>query len=296
MCEDERKKPLPLGKSFFDRVIGDGSYYVDKTLFIKALLDKDAAVTLCTRPRRFGKTLNQTMLKCFFEDTAPIDAERGTKKDTRALFNGLKIEAAGERYMERQGRYPVLFLSFKEAKMAAFEDSYRKLKDELVREFNRHDYVVEKISKKQDRELFERLSSGDGDRNDYSASIKFLCGCLENYHSQKAVILIDEYDVPLENSWTRGFYDEMINFIRPLLSGALKDNPCLQMAVITGCLRVAKERKGLQTACENALRQIEAQKYADKWVDEGYENIIKYGLGFYRKRCKVMKETWLSSQ
>jgi hypothetical protein len=236
MGEDERKKPLPIGQAFFDRVVEDGYYYVDKTLFIKDLLDNKAMVTLCTRPRRFGKTLNQTMLKCFFEDTAPLDG-----RDTRALFNGLNIEAAGEWYMEYQGKYPVIFLSFKEAKIAAFEDSYRKLKDELAREFNRHDYVVEKISKKQDREQFERLSTGAGDRNDYSASVKFLCECLENYHRQKAVLLIDEYDIPLENSWTRGFYDEMINFVRPLLSSALKDNPHLQFAVITGCLRVSKE-------------------------------------------------------
>ncbi|MDR2693811.1 MAG: AAA family ATPase [Chitinispirillales bacterium] len=105
---EERKKPLPVGQSFFDRVIEDGAYYVDKTLFIKALLDRNATVTLLTRPRRFGKTLNQTMLKCFFEDTAPLNG-----KDTRALFNGLKIEDAGDRYLGHQGKYPVIFLSLK---------------------------------------------------------------------------------------------------------------------------------------------------------------------------------------
>ncbi|MDR2972013.1 MAG: AAA family ATPase, partial [Bacteroidales bacterium] len=109
MATEKMLAPLPKGKSFFDRLIEDGSYYVDKTLFIRDLLDNDSTVTLCTRPRRFGKTLNQTMLQCFFEDTAPIGG-----KNTRALFNGLKIEAAGERYMEHQGKYPVIFLSFKE--------------------------------------------------------------------------------------------------------------------------------------------------------------------------------------
>ncbi|MDR2577960.1 MAG: AAA family ATPase, partial [Chitinispirillales bacterium] len=109
------KTPLPIGKSSFEKVIEGGYYYVDKTLFIKDLLDKGAEVTLCTRPRRFGKTLNQTMLKCFFEDTSPFGG-----KDTRALFNGLKIEAAGDRYLQHQGRYPVIFLSFKEAE----SDSY----------------------------------------------------------------------------------------------------------------------------------------------------------------------------
>ncbi|GBU21700.1 hypothetical protein R80B4_01600 [Fibrobacteres bacterium R8-0-B4] len=230
------RKPLPIGQSFFDRVMSDGSYYVDKTLLIKDLLDRNPAVTLCTRPRRFGKTLNQTMLKCFFEDTAPIGG-----KDTRALFRGLKIEGAGERYMERQGKYPVIFLSFKEAKRDTFEVSYRMLKDEIAGEFRRHRYASEKISDSEDRALFEKLASGDGIDTDYSTSLKFLCKCLVEYHDKKAVILIDEYDVPLENSWVCGFYKEMIGFIRPLLSSAFKDNPYLQMGVITGCLRISKE-------------------------------------------------------
>ncbi|MDR2693207.1 MAG: ATP-binding protein [Chitinispirillales bacterium] len=242
MDETERKKPLPVGQSFFDRVVEDGSYYVDKTLFIKDLLDRNITVTLCTRPRRFGKTLNQTMLKCFFEDNAPLPVPGGgARKDTRTLFNGLKIEAAGERYLEHQGRYPVIFLSFKEGKMANFESSYRMLKDELAKEFDRHRYACEKISSVKKQALFEKLADGEGSSGDYSKSLLFLCECLENYHGKKAIILIDEYDVPLENSWTRDFYQEMTDFIRPLMSSTFKDNPCLQFAVITGCLRVSKE-------------------------------------------------------
>ncbi|MDR2693315.1 MAG: ATP-binding protein [Chitinispirillales bacterium] len=242
MDETERKKPLPVGHSFFDRVVEDGFYYVDKTLFIKDLLDKNAGVTLCTRPRRFGKTLNQTMLKCFFEDNAPLPVPGGgARKDTRALFNGLKIGVAGERYLEHQGKYPVIFLSFKEGKYGSFDESYEGLRDCIAKEFRRHGYVAEKITDKYDRELFDKLSAPTGAIGDYSRSLKFLSECLENYHGKKAIILIDEYDVPLENAWSRGFYDEMINFIRPLLSSALKDNPHLQFAVITGCLRVSKE-------------------------------------------------------
>jgi len=234
---DVTKKPLPVGKSFFDKVIEEGCYYVDKTLFVKDIIDKRAEVILCTRPRRFGKTLNQTMLKCFFEDTAPLD--RG--KDMRGLFSGLKIEAAGERYMEQQGKYPVIFLSFKEAKRDSFEDSYGMLANELSDEFKRHRYVCEKIPDSEDKRLFDRMVSREGTVKDYSTSLKFLSKCLENYHDKRAVILIDEYDVPLENAWFRGFYQEMINFMRPLLSSALKDNPYLQTAVMTGCLRVSKE-------------------------------------------------------
>jgi len=232
------KKPLPVGKSLFDRVIEGGSYYVDKTLFIKDLIDKDAEVVLCTRPRRFGKTLNQTMLKCFFEDTAQIGG-----KDTRALFHGLKIEEAGERYLEYQGKYPVISLTFKEAKQEDFDRSYNRLKNCIVKEFKRHTYVLETMSDKDDKKMFKQLSVGTGSIDDYSTSLLFLCECLENYHGKKAIILLDEYDVPLENSWSCSprFYDKMIAFIRPLLSSALKDNPHLQLAVMTGCLRISRE-------------------------------------------------------
>jgi hypothetical protein len=231
-----RLKPLPVGHSFFDYVIEEGYYYVDKTLFIRDLLDKGAAVTLCTRPRRFGKTLNQTMLKCFFEDTRDVGG-----KDTAALFRGLKIAEAGERYMGHQGKYPVIFLSFREGKRGSFERTYTLLKGCITEEFCRHKYVRGSISDENSRELFDRLMSGSGSFDDYSMSLLFLCKCLEGYHGIKAVILIDEYDVPLENAWSRGFYDEMIDFIRPLLSNAFKDNMSLRFAVITGCLRVSKE-------------------------------------------------------
>ena len=228
--------PLPIGKSFFDRVIEEGYYYVDKTLFIRDLLDKGAEVTLCTRPRRFGKTLNQTMLKCFFEDTTLFSG-----RNTRTLFKGLKIESSGDPYMKHQGKYPVIFISFKDTKRNTFEESYKQLKDELISEFVRHRYVSEKISEKRNRELFEKLAYGDASLSDYSSSLKFLCECLKNFYGKKAVILVDEYDVPLESSWFCGFYNDMVSFIRPLFGGAFKDNPHLQFAVMTGCLRISKE-------------------------------------------------------
>jgi hypothetical protein len=231
-----KNRPLPVGKSIFDSMIENGYYYVDKTLFIKDLIDRKAEAVLCTRPRRFGKTLNQTMLKCFFEDTTQIGG-----KDTRALFRGLKIEEAGEQYMEYQGKYPVIFLSFKDTKFSNIDEAYKKLMGCIAQEFERHAYVSEKISSDYNRDLFKRLSNRTGSIGDYSTSLKFLSACLENYHGRKTVVLIDEYDVPLENSWSRGFYDKMIDFIRPLLSSALKDNPHLQLAVMTGCLRISKE-------------------------------------------------------
>ncbi len=176
------------------------------------------------------------MLKCFFEDTKPIGG-----KDTRALFHGLKIEEAGERYMEYQGKHPVIFLSFKEGKLDSFDGSYDVLRDCIAQEFERHAYAMEKISSDYDKDLFKKLSTRAVSIGDYTRSLKFLSKCLEHYHGKKAVILIDEYDVPLENAWSRGFYQKMIDFFRPLLSSALKDNPHLQLAVMTGCLRVFKE-------------------------------------------------------
>jgi len=231
-----KNKPLPVSESFFDSMIENGYYYVDKTLLIKDILDKRDKVVLCTRPRWFGKTLNQTMLKCFFEDTAPIGG-----KNTRALFHGLKIEDAGERYLEYQGKYPVIYLSFKDTKPDSFDETYDRLRECIAKEFERHAYVTEKILSDYDRNLFKKLSNRTGSIGDYSQSLKFLSECLEHYHGRKAIILIDEYDVPLENSWACGFYDKMIAFIRPLLGSALKDSPHLQLAVMTGCLRISKE-------------------------------------------------------
>ena len=275
----ENKKPLPIGRSFFDQIIEGGSYYVDKTLLIKEILERDAAVTLCTRPRRFGKTLNQTMLKCFFEDTARVGG-----KDTRALFRGLKIEGAGERYLGHQGKYPVVFLSFKEGKRDTFESSYNMLRDEIADEFKRHAYAVEKISDDDDRELFKKLSSRTGSHNDYSTALKFLSECLENYHGKKTVILIDEYDVPLENSWACGFYDEMINFTRPLLSSVFKDNPHLQFAVITGCLRISKE------SIFTGLNNLEIVSILNKEYSEYFgftQDEMDAMLGYYGQESKT---------
>ena len=233
---DKKKKKLPIGVEFFASMIEENYYYVDKTLFIRDIIDKGSKFTLCTRPRRFGKTLNQTMLKCFFEDTAPLSG-----KDTRALFNGLKIETAGEEYMEHQGKYPVIFLVLKDANKSTFESSYFILKEIITEEFKRHRYVLKKLEDKDDKALFERLSSREASKDEYSSSLRFLCKCLETYHGRKAIILIDEYDVPLENAWRCGFYSEMVGFIRALMSSALKSNEHLQLSVMTGCLRISKE-------------------------------------------------------
>jgi hypothetical protein len=179
--------------------------------------------------------------------------------------------------MAHQGKYPVIFLSFKEVERNTFESSYKKLKSGISDEFKRHAYVVKKIQDKDDRELFKTLSSGKASEDDYSASLQFLSKCLENYHGTKAIILIDEYDVPLQKSWFCGYYEEMINFIRPLLSSALKDNTHLQFAVITGCLRVSKESifTGLNNLTMISVLNREYSEYFGFTQDEA-DTMLKY--------------------
>ena len=271
--------PLPIGESFFDRIIEDGYYYVDKTLFIKDILDRGARATLCTRPRRFGKTLNQTMLKCFFEDTSELGG-----KDTRALFKGLKIEAAGARYLGYQGKYPVIFLSFKGWKLGGLEVTYDKIVKDIAYEFRRHSYVKNRITNSADLETFDHLARAKGSIDDYHSSLRFLSKCLEDYHGRKAIILIDEYDVPLENSWVRGFYQDMVDFVRPLLSDALKDNPHLQFAVITGCLRISKE------SIFTGLNNLDVVSILNDHFGEHFgftQDEMDAMLGYYGQGCKA---------
>ena len=195
-------------------------------------------VTLFTRPRRFGKTLNQFMIRRFFEDER---TEKGEKVDNGYLFDGLKIAECGEGILSHRQQYPVIFLTLKSAKQPTYEMAYACLVDEICKEFERHSYVLQGEMSQRNREIFERISLGKGSDDEYATAFAFLSECLFKYHKKKAIILIDEYDVPLENAYFRGFYDEMIDFIRSLFESALKTNPYLEKSVITGCLRISKE-------------------------------------------------------
>ena len=195
-------------------------------------------MNLFTRPRRFGKTLNLSMLRYFFEDTG--DGERNAQN--RALFGGLKIMEAGESYTDQMGRYPVINLTLKSAKQPSFQSAYVKLSGEIADEFRRHRYVLDSGAlEEDDKRRFREIAGGKAGYDEYSGSLKFLSGCLYRVTGMNTVILIDEYDVPLENAYFRGFYVEMVDFIRSLFESALKTNDYLQFAVITGCLRIFKE-------------------------------------------------------
>ena len=230
------QKMLPVGVDNFKKIREQNYFYVDKSMLIKELLDKRAEVNLFIRPRRFGKTLNMSMLRCYFEDAG----DPAVNESNRCLFSGLDIMDAGERYTEQMGVYPVITLSLKSAKQPSFSSACYKLCDELWREYERHGYVLSTLSgsrKQQYEEILKRRASLDA----YSGSLRFLSEVLQEYHGKPVIILIDEYDVPLENAYWSGFYDEMVGFIRSLFESALKTNPCLAFAVITGCLRISRE-------------------------------------------------------
>ena len=224
----ERKK-LPVGIENFEEIRKEGFYYVDKTVLIRDLLNSWGKVNLFTRPRRFGKTLNMSMLKSFFE----IGAD-GT------LFDGLAISretALCEAYM---GKFPVVFVSLKGVDGLTFEDAYIMLKTIIRTEASRHYYLKtsEKVST-ENKQIFEEILSGKYE--EMADSLRLLSQMLFQHYGQKAVLLIDEYDVPLDKAFQHGYYREMVALIRSLFGQALKTNDFLQFAVLTGCLRVSKE-------------------------------------------------------
>ena len=234
------QKPLPIGIDNFEMLITRGYCFVDKTLLIKDLLDNKAAVNLFTRPRRFGKTLNMSMLQYYFEDRR--DELTGEKIDNSYLFEGLNIMGEGEKYTKYIGQYPVINLSLKSGKQPNYKMAYESLIDEIMKEYRRHNFILDSDKLlESEKKIFLDISNGEAKEIEYAKSLQFLSSCLEKYFGSKTIILIDEYDVPLENAFFEGFYDEMISFIRSLFESALKTNPSLEFSVITGCLRISRE-------------------------------------------------------
>ena len=220
---------LPVGIDQFDKLIKSGFYYVDKTRLIEQLLQNWGEVNLFTRPRRFGKTLNMSMLKSFFEI--------GTDK---TLFDQLYIAANKELCEEYMGQYPVIFLSLKGVDGLNFEEAKSMLKITIRTEAQRH-YELKKSEKvsEENRKLFNDILSGEDER--IEDSLRMLSQILFEHYGKKSLILIDEYDVPLDKAFQHGYYKEMVSLLRGLFGQALKTNEFLQFAVLTGCLRVSKE-------------------------------------------------------
>lgn len=234
------KRPLPVGVDNFEKMRKEEYYYIDKTLFIKELLDLKGEVNLFIRPRRFGKTLNLSMLRYFFEDTG--DEEKNTQN--KILFKGMKIIDAGENYTNQMGMYPVLSLTLKSAKQESFDMACYMIQTAISMEFERHRQIVEggKASlSSREYEQYIEIADGKPAEKDIRNSLQLFCRCMHKIKGKNTVILIDEYDVPLENAYFRGYYEKMADFIRSLFESALKSNEYLQFAVITGCLRISKE-------------------------------------------------------
>lgn len=266
------KKPLPIGYDNFKKVILEDPYYVDKTLIIKDILDNRGQVNLFTRPRRFGKTLALSMLRLFFEKEYDAD---GNQTDNRALFDGMKIMEAGEKYTGHMGQYPVINLSLKSAKQPTYDMAYTMLGRRISEEYKRHGYILEQIKNGADRNRFEQIMNETADAGSYADALAFLSRLLSEVHGQDVIILIDEYDAPLENAYFYGFYKEMMDFIRSLFESALKTNEYLKFAVITGCLRISKESIHFgftQSEVEDILDYYQLQGKRDEireWYD-GY--------------------------
>ena len=226
------RKPLPIGIEDFKRLIDDKYYFVDKTFMIKELIESQTTVGLFTRPRRFGKTLNMSMIQRFFEKTDESNAY---------LFDGLKIsEFPG--CMQYQGQYPVISLSLKSMKQGSYKDAFHMFKVLIAREYDRHKDILksDKISDSE-KDLFHSILTQKAEDAFYLDSIKFLSDIIVKYYNKNVIILIDEYDVPLENAFHQGFYMDMVNLIRSVFESALKTNSSLDRAFLTGCLRVSKE-------------------------------------------------------
>jgi len=225
-------KELDLGNSDFKSLIDNNKYFVDKSLLIKELVKAQQQVILLPRPRRFGKTLNLSMLRYFFDNTQP---------ENRNLFKDLKIWETEDEITEKQGKYPVIFLSFKDAKSHSWNNVYKKIITEIIKVYSEHDYLLEgNILKQHEKNTYNKVLNNEADEVDYENSLAQLSEFLNRYHKENVVILIDEYDTPIQSGY-KLFYTEVISFIRNLLSGAFKDNKYLYKGVITGILRVSKE-------------------------------------------------------
>ena len=273
------RKKLPIGIDSFEKLRTNDFYYVDKTGFIADLLRDWGEVNLFTRPRRFGKTLNMSMLKCFFEI--------GTDK---SLFDGLKIAEDKALCAEYQGQFPVIFISLKSVDGLTFEAAAAALRTVIGREASRFQFLrdSDKLTK-EDREWYESLihvDKGLFDMEDelLAGSLKNLSQLLAKHYGRKVVILIDEYDVPLDKAFQGGYYDEMVSLIRNLFGNALKTNDSLQFAVLTGCLRISKESifTGLNNPKVHTISDVRYDEYFG-FTNADVDEILKfYGLSSYK--------------
>ena len=272
-------KKLPVGIENFEEIRKQDFYYVDKTGLIVDLLASWGKVNLFTRPRRFGKTLNMSMLKCFFE----IGGDK-------SIFDGLAVsrdKALCEAYM---GKYPVVFVSLKGVDGLTFKDAYERLRRTIQEEASRLQFLLESNDiSETDKAPMKTLLERNETASDIVASLKMLCILLEKHYGQKVILLIDEYDVPLDKAYAHGYYDQMIDLIRAMFGAALKTNDSLFFAVMTGCLRVSKESifTGLNNLMVHSISDTSFDEYFGFTDAEVGKMLADYGLESHHAEARA---------
>ena len=263
----DQNKKLPIGVEFFEDIRTDGFYYIDKTNFIKDLINMRGSVNLFTRPRRFGKSLNMDMIKCFFE-----------MGSDQSLFDGLNISKEKDLCDQYQGKYPVISISLKDVDGRNYELALKKMAATLKKEIRRHQYLLEgeKLSE-IDKNAVKHLFTDTLDETDQEESLYLLSEMLYKYHGQKVILLIDEYDVSLDKAYSKGYYDEMVDHMRGLFGEVLKTNPNLYFAVLTGCLRISKESifTGINNFKVHSIADTSYDEYFG-FTDEEVKKILSY--------------------
>ena len=271
-------KKLPVGIEDFEEMRKQDFYYVDKTGLIVDLLAGWGKVNLFTRPRRFGKTLNMSMLKCFFEI--------GTDK---SLFDGLRVSEEKELCEKYMGKYPVVFVSLKDVDGLTFEDAYDMLREIIRKECVRLQFLMDSDALTDaEKEPMKRLLGNRPERVDIKNSLALLCALLEKHYGQKPILLIDEYDVPLDKAYYHGYYPQMIDLIRAMFQAALKTNSSLFFAVLTGCLRVSKESifTGLNNLMVHSISDPSFDEYFGFTDEEVGKMLSDYGLEAHHQEAR----------
>ncbi|RAK09790.1 PD-(D/E)XK nuclease superfamily protein [Halanaerobium saccharolyticum] len=234
-------KGIPLGIDNFKELLDKNAYFVDKSLFVKEVINNTSKIMLFTRPRRFGKSLNFSMLKCFLEkpECRKFDNQDQSYK---YLFKKLDIASEEELLAEHQGRYPLLNFSFKKIKANNWQEAAYLLKEEIAREYKRHRYLLDSnLLTDFEKDEYQKLMRKEAQIFNYSSAIKELTDYLKRYFNEKSIVLIDEYDTPLHYAKLNGYYDEMLNFMRALMIDGLKGNDSLEKGVVTGIMKISQE-------------------------------------------------------
>lgn len=279
-------KSLPIGISDYVRA-QEEYYYVDKTLLIKEFLDKKPLVSLFTRPRRFGKTLNMDMLKVFFEIS---------DKNTSKYFADKNIWQCGEEYRSHQGKYPVIFLTFKDVKFDTWDVTIDKIRGLLQEEYGRHQELLNSDKLPQyEKEYFTKIISATANEVELTSSLERLSKMLASHYDKAPVIIIDEYDTPIQEGYSKDFYDEIIGFMRNFFSGAFKDNKNLSYGFLTGILRIAQESifSGLNNLTVNSLMDEEYDSFFGFTESEVKAMLSYYGVSDKEEELKDWYDGYL---